>query len=111
MDTPAKEWLLSFRAKWEGANVGESIGTQTMDVMIQDIQNLLTTHSARLVERLMPWLEHDTRCILQQNERGEPMEDGGYRTMYAGVWYKRGEEPKCDCGLDQAIDIIKNKTE
>ena len=52
MDNPAKEWLLSFRAKWEGANVGESIGTQTMDVMIQDIQNLLTTHSARLVKRL-----------------------------------------------------------
>ena len=54
-------------------------------------------------ERIMPWVEHDNQCILQQDQRGEPTEDGGYRRMYAGVWYKSGEEPKCDCGLAEAL--------
>lgn len=33
------------------------------------------------------------------------MPDGGYRTKFAGKWYQSlpvNEEPKCDCGLDEA---------
>jgi hypothetical protein len=79
--------------------------------LLEAILQALTLHEQavqeRVVEEMMPWLEHDNQCISTQHERGEPTADGGYRTMYAGVWYDRGKEPKCDCGLDNAITKIK----
>ena len=70
-----------------------------MDILNED----RNAGAREVVQRIMPWVEHDNQCILQRCERGEPTEDGGYRTMYAGVWYKSGEEPDCDCGLEEAL--------
>lgn len=58
-------------------------------------------------ERLDQWLDHAPDCIRLMWEGGEPMEDGSYRTMFAGKWYQskpRDETPKCDCGLDKCYE-------
>lgn len=58
------------------------------------------------VERLREYVAHTNDCILSFLEAGEPTKDGGYRTKYKGVWYQSkpiNEEPKCDCGLEEAL--------
>lgn len=54
---------------------------------------------------LLEYVTHSNGCIRTMREAGEPMPDGGYRTKFAGKWYQSlpvNEEPKCDCGLDEA---------
>jgi hypothetical protein len=60
-------------------------------------------------DELKQWLCHEQLCILSQWSEGEPTKDGGYRSRYAGKWYERGKEPKCNCGLDEALAAY-NKT-
>ena len=47
-----------------------------MDILNED----RNARAREVVQRIMPWVEHDNQCILQRCERGEPTEDGGYRT-------------------------------
>lgn len=81
------------------------------EIVAETVQIVAREVLRNSVEKVMPWVEHDRRCILQQSERGEPTEDGGYRTMYAGVWYKSGEEPKCDCGLGEVLTHLQSLEE
>jgi hypothetical protein len=56
-----------------------------------------------LINKLGYYVQHDTECILSHGEAGRPTKDGSYETRYAGKWFKVGAEPKCDCGLEQAL--------
>ena len=98
MNYPAKEWREGFRAKWEGANIGESIGTRTMNMMLDDIQNLLTTHSAHLVERLDGLSNKHKEYISTL---------APYQMTYENPFYV--ETKGAIKALDQAIDIVKDK--
>jgi hypothetical protein len=54
--------------------------------------------------------EHETHCIRQRFEAGEPTEGGGYRMKFDGVWYEArpvDRTPKCDCGIDHASAILR----
>ena len=97
--------------------VGSSIAHYDM-FLKEELRTLLTTlrkeseeavaearrkAQIELVRQLGYYLEHDSQCILSQGEAGRPTKDGGYETKYAGKWYKSGTEPKCDCGLEQAL--------
>jgi hypothetical protein len=78
------------------------------------LEKALTLHEQavkeRVVEMLMPWLEHDNQCILCQFEKGEPTENGGYRQKFAGKWYESkpvDRTPECNCELNNAITKIQ----
>lgn len=63
-----------------------------------------------VLKSLGNYLGHDEDCIRNQWEAGEPTPDGGYRTLMRGKWYQTrpvDETPKCDCGFDEAINLIK----
>lgn len=65
---------------------------------------------SREVEKLLEYLQHDPDCILVHCDAGEPTEDGGYRQRFKGKWYQSrpvDETPKCNCGLDEALDQFK----
>ena len=52
---------------------------------------------------------HETRCILNDYQAGEPTPDGGYRCLYRGIWYESRPVdrcPKCDCGLAAKLDTL-----
>jgi len=66
------------------------------------LNNLLTRLEA--AEHLAYYANHETDCIRTFCEAGEPTEDGGYRTKFAGKWYQSrpiNQEPKCNCGVDE----------
>lgn len=60
---------------------------------------------------LHEFLAHDLTCILTSWEAGEPTENGGYRSKYAGKWYESrpvDKTPKCNCGLDKAFEDFQS---
>lgn len=61
---------------------------------------------SEVLETLLDYAVHQPDCILNRCEAGEPTEDGGYRTKYAGKWYQSkpvDETPKCNCGYTEAM--------
>lgn len=76
---------------------------------IADLESQLAEakkESARYKAALENYGAHDSNCILSFWSAGEPTPDGGYRTMYKGKWYQTrpvDETPKCECGLEQAL--------
>ncbi len=63
-------------------------------------------------EALVEYACHPRECIRTYWEAGEPTSDGGYRTKFKGVWYQSkpvNEEPKCDCGLDDAEEAWRKE--
>lgn len=113
------DWKDSYKGKLWSTAVQKCFEAPFVEVAIQHLlMKIDEKHQTEMAdartsilsecEKVWPWLVHDSQCILQQSERGEPTEDGGYRTMYAGVWYKRGEEPECDCGLSETLQAISS---
>jgi len=112
--TPAKEWREQFRNQFWLHRVPKN--TKQMHDIEDFIQNLLTTHSARLVDRLeskrKEFVPADNVWVGDDDyEVGEwklvPKEDG--------MWCLNCEqfipEEGCACGvisIDQALDIIKD---
>jgi len=64
---------------------------------------VILAREKRIIERVLEYTEHDKRCLCSQWRRGEPTEDGRYRTLYGygkqEKWYFDKEEPECSCGL------------
>lgn len=58
------------------------------------------------VSKLVEYVSHTTKCILNQFESGEAITGGKYRQKYAGVWYM--ETPKCDCGLTDLLATLNS---
>lgn len=91
--TPVNEWKIDFmdfymeRGKYEGRRLGHQ-------GYIDFIQNLLTTHSAHLVERIegMKKEGHNGKICLDLESGCTECENDAYNQA-----------------LDQAIDIVKNK--
>jgi len=77
------------------------------DNLAVDIARALQEERKRVLESLEDYICHSDRCILAQWQAGEPTEDGGYRTKYAGKWYQSrpiDETPKCNCGLQESLN-------
>ena len=65
----------------------------------------------RVLDELSQYLEHDVHCLSAQCKQGRPTKDGGYERLYGygkdEKWYRNGEEPKCSCGLNDTIAILR----
>ena len=63
-----------------------------------------------LVDSLVEFTEHDSKCLCSQWREGRPTTDGGYETLYGygkqEQWYERGNLPECSCGLSDALAKI-----
>lgn len=73
----------------------------------------LSQRDDELMKEIDEYLQHKSECINNQLEAGEPTPDGGYRQKFAGKWYQSSptdETPKCNCGLDKIINLIKERS-
>ena len=88
------------------SNWAESYNPGVRKKFILDILNNHAAKDAR-IERLTEYVEHTKECIRSFWHAGRPTKDGGYETNFRGKWYQSkpvNEEPKCDCGLEQALE-------
>ena len=84
------------------------------DVKVNHIVKLHNQSLQEIVDLLLPYVCHDDDCILAMASAGRPTKDGGYEVKYSGKWYQTrpvDETPKCNCGLNKAVAIIKKKME
>ncbi len=64
------------------------------------------------MSKIVGYTEHSSRCILSENEAGEPTADGGYRVKYRGEWYEArpvDRTPACECGLNDALHALREE--
>jgi len=72
---------------------------------IKDLEKELSREKERS-RALVEFAEHSRNCIRTFQEAGRPTADGGYETMFKGVWYQSkpvNKEPECNCGLKEAL--------
>ena len=75
----------------------------TMDLVVRSMGFLEGRASLQpVLKEIMEYCLHTNRCILSFWECGEQTEDGGYRSKYAGKWYRT--KPECNCGLSEVYD-------
>jgi hypothetical protein len=89
--------------RWEERTM--SLPKTKTETAVFDIKALLARLEA--AEQVHEYAAHDNGCILTFWEAGRPTPGGGYETKIAGKWYQFrpvNEEPKCDCGLDEALE-------
>ena len=68
-----------------------------------------TEEQKNALERLIE-SEHDIGCARMSFQGGRPTASGGYEMKYGNTWYESGpvdRTPECDCGLDEAVAIIR----
>ncbi len=78
-------------------------GTRNPYVNVCEERDAALAREAGLREALEDYGRHVTGCVAGRWSCGGPTEDGGYRDMYGGNWYGRGELPPCSCGLRAAL--------
>lgn len=89
-------------ADWQTSLSGKGI---SFEISRKNLKGLFDR--LKSAETILDYATHESDCILSFWEAGEPTKDGGYRTKFKGKWYQSrpiNKEPKCDCGLDQALE-------
>ena len=69
----------------------------------------LESKLAIAVEALDKFGDHNSECILSFYEAGEPTPEG-YKTKIKGKWYLEKDIPKCNCGFQEALVKINDKS-
>lgn len=76
---------------------------------ICDIADFIIAERKLIVNKLIDYTHHENKCICSQYRAGRSTSDGGYEALYGygknELWYKRGDNPVCSCGLNEIIKM------
>lgn len=64
----------------------------------------------KAADAISEYAQHTYNCIRSSFEAGEATKTG-YRQKFKGKWYESrpiDKTPKCDCGLDDVINLMKD---